>query len=199
MKEDKIEQLLEVIEHPEAYSDEALDKLFEDEEVRECYELYVTSEHAARSRKNIPTLGTNNSHLGNKTFPRWEYLTAAVVMSVIVLSGIAYATISSKRNNIQETEKAANVTSQTISDTQPSATILPKDTTLTFQNTELNMILETIATHYQMGVEYRNEHIRHIRLYTKWNTAEPLEQIVERLNGFEKVNITIDHNLLIAE
>ena len=44
-----------------------------------------------------------------------------------------------------------------------------------------------------------DEHIRHIRLYTKWHTTEPLEQMVERLNGFEKVNITIDHNLLIAE
>ena len=42
MKEDKIEQLLKAIEHPEAYSDEALERLFKDEEVKECYELYVS-------------------------------------------------------------------------------------------------------------------------------------------------------------
>ena len=198
MKEDKIEQMLEAIEHPEAYSDEALEILFEDEEVRECYELYVCSRQAASSRI-IPTLGINNSHTGKIVFPRWEYLAAAVVISAIVLSGIAYATIFSKRNHIQTTEKVSTVSSQTTTDTQSSTIVFPKDTTLVFQNTELNTILGTIATHYQMGVEYKNEPIRHIRLYTKWNTAEPLEQIVERLNGFEKVKITIDHNLIIAE
>ena len=124
---------------------------------------------------------------------------AAIVTAAIILSGIAYATIFSKKSHISETQQSVSVTSQTISDTQPSVTVLPKDTTLTFQNAELNTILGTIASHYQKDVEYRNEHIRHIRIYTKWNTAEPLEQIVERLNGFEKVTITIDHDLLIVE
>ena len=199
MKEDKIEQLLKAIEHPEAYSDEVLEKLFEDEEVRECYELYVSSEQATACRKIIPTLGIKHSHTGNKTFPRWEYLAAAVLISAVVLSGITYATIVFMNSHTQETPQPVTASSQTATPSLPAATIFPNDTTLTFQNAELKTILETVATHYQVRVEYRNEQVRHIRIYTKWNTAEPLEQMVERLNGFEKVNITLEHNLLIAE
>lgn len=199
MKADKIEQLLEAIEHPETYSDEALEKLFEDEEVKEYYELYITSEQAARSKGQVYRKETISLNGVNSQFTVRKLMFAAIVTAAIILSGIAYATIFSKKSHISETQQSVSVTSQTISDTQPSVTVLPKDTTLTFQNAELNTILGTIASHYQKDVEYRNEHIRHIRIYTKWNTAEPLEQIVERLNGFEKVTITIDHNLLIAE
>jgi hypothetical protein len=38
-----------------------------------------------------------------------------------------------------------------------------------------------------------------VRLYTKWNTAAPLSQIVERLNNFEKVNIRQTNKQIIAE
>lgn len=53
MKEDKIEQLLEAIEHPEAYSDEALEKLFADEEVREYYELYVSCQQTKGLKRAV--------------------------------------------------------------------------------------------------------------------------------------------------
>ena len=199
MKEDKIEQLLKAIEHPETYSDEALERLFEDDEVRECYELYISSEQAAMSKESVYHKETVSLKGINSQFTVRKLMVAALITAAIILSGIAYATIISKKNYISEAEKPVTVATQKVAHKQSSAIVLPKDTTLTFQNTELNTILSTIASHYQMDVEYRNEHIRHIRLYTKWNTAEPLEQIVERLNGFEKVTITIDHDLLIVE
>lgn len=196
MKEDKIEQLLEAIENPEAYSDEALKKLFEDEEVRECYELYVSCQQTRGSKRTVSQAETVRFLTGNNSFLLKKLFIAAIVLFAIILSGISYAMFFSKKSPVAETEKAA-ISSKATPATQ--ASVFTKDTTLTFQDTELNTILETVAPHYQVGVEYRNEHIRHIRLYTKWHTTEPLEQMVERLNGFEKVNITIDHNLLIAE
>jgi len=199
MKEDKIEQLLKAIEHPEAYSDEALERLFEDEEVKECYELYISFRQGIGRKQPVSSKKTMSFMPGNYQFSVRKLLIAAILIGAIILSGIAYATIFSKRNHTQEIENATVASSQTVTDKETSATILPKDTILTFQNAELNTILEKVATYYQVHVEYRNEHIRHIRLYTKWNTAETLEQIVERLNGFEKVNITMNDNLLIAE
>ena len=50
-----------------------------------------------------------------------------------------------------------------------------------------------------VSVEYRNEQSRHIRLYTKWDTAAPLQQIIELLNGFEKVSVRLIDNQIIAE
>lgn len=196
MKEDKIEQLLEAIEHPEAYSDEALERLFEDEEVRDCYELYVSCRQGKWSPKTVSTAETIVFNSRKYLFPVRKLIIAAIFIGAVILSGITYAMFFSEKSPAPKTEKAA-ISTQTAPAVQTS--VFTKDTTLTFQDMELNAILETVAPHYQVSVEYRNEHIRHIRLYTKWNTAEPLEQVVERLNGFEKVNITIDHNLLIAE
>lgn len=85
---------------------------------------------------------------------------------------------------------------------QPSAVnhqLSESDTIRTFENAELQQILGELADYYHLDVDYRNEQARHIRLYTKWNTAAPLSQMIERLNGFEKVSIRQTHNHLIAE
>lgn len=73
------------------------------------------------------------------------------------------------------------------------------DSIRTFENAELQQILGELADHYHLDVDYRNEQARHIRLYTKWNPAAPLSQMIERLNGFEKVSIRQAHNHIIAE
>ena len=41
MKEDRLEDLLRAMDHPEEYTEEALQQLLSDEENRECYELAV--------------------------------------------------------------------------------------------------------------------------------------------------------------
>ena len=73
------------------------------------------------------------------------------------------------------------------------------DAVRTFENAELQEILQELSDHYHVGVEFRNDQSRHIRLYTKWDTSAPLKQMIERLNGFEKVNIKLSNNQIIAE
>ena len=68
-----------------------------------------------------------------------------------------------------------------------------------FEDVELQQILQELSDHYHVGVEFRNEQSRHIRFYTKWDTTAPLKQIIERLNGFEKVSIQLTNNQIIAE
>jgi hypothetical protein len=64
---------------------------------------------------------------------------------------------------------------------------------------ELQDILTEVAAYYQLQTDYRHEQTRHIRFYVKWNKQEGVEPIVERLNLSEKVNITLDKNVLIVE
>ena len=73
------------------------------------------------------------------------------------------------------------------------------DAVRTFENAELQEILQELSDHYHVGVEFRNDQSRHIRLYTKWDTSAPLNLIIERLNGFEKVSIHVSNNHIIAE
>ena len=51
MKEDKIEQMLRAMEHPEEFTDEELETLFHDQEVRDCYEAAIKAEQAFASRR----------------------------------------------------------------------------------------------------------------------------------------------------
>ena len=77
-----------------------------------------------------------------------------------------------------------------------SSTVLQ---TVVFENAELEQILSELSDHYHVSVEYRNEEVRHLRLYTKWEPTAPLTEMLERINRFEKVNITLKEQQMVVE
>ena len=207
-----IEQLLKMTERPQDYTDEELQKLMSDPEMREYYELMVSAEagfalrkeknHGDRSRDSagqnhgpVPMILPMILSLGNR-FMR----IAAMFIVVLMLSGIAFAAYrlmagGNDKTPIQEVQ-TANPTQQagTLQQTQTDPNSIR-----TFENAELQQILQELSDYYHVSVEYRNEQSRHIRLYTKWDTAAPLQQIIELLNGFEKVSVRLIDNQIIAE
>ena len=84
-------------------------------------------------------------------------------------------------------------------DQQGGAQLSESDAIRTFENAELQQILQELSNHYHVGVVFRNEQARHVRLYTKWDTTAPLTTMIERLNGFEKVSIRLNKDQMIAE
>ena len=207
-----IEQLLKMTERPQDYTDEELQKLMSDPEMREYYELMVSAEagfalrkeknHGDRSRDSagqnhgpVPMILPMILSLGNR-FMR----IAAMFVGVLMLSGIAFAAYRlvvgiDDKSPIQEV-RTANPTQQAgalqQAQTNPASI-------RTFENAELQQILKELSDYYHVSVEYRNEQSRHIRLYTKWDTTAPLQQIIELLNGFEKVSVRLIDNQIIAE
>ena len=175
-----IEELLKMTERPQDYSDEELQQLMSDPDMRAYYELMVKAENGFALRKTKR----------DKARILWKI--AAMFIGIILLSGITFAAVHILRS--QETGDRSQ-------DAVVSAnTQLPEsDSIRTFENAELQQILGELADHYHLKVDYRNEQARHVRLYTKWNTAAPLSQMVERLNNFEKVSIRQSENQIIAE
>ena len=207
-----IEQLLKMTERPQDYTDEELQKLMSDPEMREYYELMVSAEagfalrkeknHGDRSRDSagqnhgpVPMILPMILSLGNR-FMR----IAAMFIGVLMLSGIAFAAyrlvVGGDSESPTQEVRTANPTQQagTLQQTQTDPTSIR-----TFENAELQQILQELSDYYHVSVEYRNEQSRHIRLYTKWDTAAPLQQIIELLNGFEKVSVRLIDNQIIAE
>ena len=84
-------------------------------------------------------------------------------------------------------------------DQQGGTQLSESDAIRTFENAELQQILQELSNHYHVGVVFRNEQARHVRLYTKWDTTAPLTTMIERLNGFEKVSIRLNKDQMIAE
>ncbi len=207
-----IEQLLKMTERPQDYTDEELQRLMSDPEMREYYELMVSAEagfalrkeknHGDRSRDSagqnhgpVPMILPMILSLGNR-FMR----IAAMFIVVLMLSGIAFAAyrlvVGGDSESPTQEVRTANSAHQagTLQQTQTDPTSIR-----TFENAELQQILQELSDYYHVSVEYRNEQSRHIRLYTKWDTAAPLQQIIELLNGFEKVSVRLIDNQIIAE
>ena len=201
-----IEQLLKMTERPQDYTDEELQKLMSDPEMREYYELMVSAEAGFALRReeshedrSCDSAGPNHRpmilSLGNR-FMR----IAAMFIGVLMLSGIAFAAY---RLVVGIDDKSPIQEVRTANPTQQAGTLQQAQTNpnsiRTFENAELQQILQELSDFYHVSVEYRNEQSRHIRLYTKWDTTAPLQQIIELLNGFEKVSVRLIDNQIIAE
>lgn len=192
MKEDKIEQMLRAMEHPEEFTDEELETLFQDQEVRDCYEAALKAEQAFAARRQQPEQQTKVVAMS----PRLWFRVAAAFIGLVMLSSIVYAIIIGTSAKTSPKEQVMNQPTKPLTEQVVS---LPADTTLIFENTELDSIVNRIAGHYHVDVDFRNVTASHLRLYTKWSPSEPLEQVVERLNAFEKVDIKIENHTLTIE
>jgi hypothetical protein len=203
---DKIRLLLEMHEHPENYTDEQLAAMLDDE----MLEQLAT---AKRAMTDIPEPDVDGEwqrfeqqHFAPVNNRRWLKV-AAMIAGVLMLSAFTYAAIhavrhSTNEKSIETTEKVAT-TSQTEASVGPrlgvadSATVAVEP--IVFDNLPLDQMLEKIAPHYSMQVEFRNEDARALRFYFVWQPDEALDAVLERLNLFESVNISKEGNTIVVE
>lgn len=128
---------------------------------------------------------------------------AAMIIGVLTLSGIVYATIRVAGNNAQSTQQPTAVVTcpqtSTISE-QPieladSTVVLP----VVFENAELGMILHEVAAFYQCEVVYKKEKTKRIRLFFTWDKKQSLDDVIETFNKFERFHIRQENQKLIVE
>lgn len=148
-----------------------------------------------------------------KLLPLWSPMRkVAAVAAVLVVSGITFAAIhlvtrshqpsdknntelvSSRKDSIQQVSapQKSNIEEKTDS---ASLAQLP----LVYENAELQNILTPIAGHFHLQVTYQNESARHIRLFLQLEKNMSLDDIIELMNHFEKVNIRHEGQTLIVE
>lgn len=126
---------------------------------------------------------------------------AAMFISILVLSGIAYAAIHivSQSRQTQQTEQTSVKVrhQQTITESQAA----PVDTlalTYVFENVPLDEIIKDIVLYYHKAADIKNEQAHNLRLYYKWDRTATIESVVDDLNNFNHVNISIEDNKLIV-
>ncbi len=236
MDSQKWDMLLDLLEHPEKYSETQKDELLGDEEVNELYQQLVETRQSldfAKSKEEMkmPSIDAEWEKLKEekqqkeemsqnaetqqttKSFPLWSPMRkVAAVAAVLVVSGITFAAIhlvtrshqasdkhntelvSSRKDSIQQVSAPhkSNIEEKTDS---ASLAQLP----LVYENAELQNILTPIAGHFHLQVTYQNESARHIRLFLQLEKNMSLDDIIELLNHFEKVNIRHEGQTLIVE
>ena len=241
MDSQKWDMLLDLLEHPEKYSETQKDELLGDEEVNELYQQLVETRQSldfgkSKEEMKLPSIDAEWEMLKEKMkqkaekqqedmkqnaetqptahqFPLWSPMRkVAAVAAVLVVSGITFAAIhlvtrshqasdkhntelvSSRKDSIQQVSapQKSNIEEKTDS---ASLAQLP----LVYENAELQNILTPIAGHFHLQVTYQNESARHIRLFLQLEKNMSLDDIIELMNHFEKVNIRHEGQTLIVE
>lgn len=236
MDSQKWDMLLDLLEHPEKYSETQKDELLGDEEVNELYQQLVETRQSldfakSKEKMKMPSIDAEWEKLKEekqqkeemnqnaetqqtaKLFPLWSPMRkVAAVAAVLVVSGITFAAIhlvtrshqpsdkyntelvASRKDSIQQfsAPQKSNIEEKTDS---ASLAQLP----LVYENAELQNILTPIAGHFHLQVTYQNESARHIRLFLQLEKNMSLDDIIELLNHFEKVNIRYEGQTLIVE
>ena len=248
MNSQKWDLLLNLLEHPEKYSETQKDELLGDEEVSELYQQLVETRQSldfakSKEKMKMPSIDAEWEKLKDemklkekkqlkeekqqkevmkqnaetqqtaKLLPLWSPMRkVAAVAAVLVVSGITFAAIhlvtrshQASDNNNTELVASQKDSIQQVSAPQKSNIEEKADSAslaqlpLVYENAELQNILTPIAGHFHLQVTYQNESARHIRLFLQLEKNMSLDDIIELMNHFEKVNIRHEGQTLIVE
>ena len=207
-QEDKLFRVLDATEHPEQYTDEELEELLRDEECAAYYRLMcdAASAYAEKPEESDAAIDAEwqrivsrqEHHRTVPLIPLALRKVAAVVMAVIVLSAVSYAAVRLIQGRQQpESESVAAV--QEVTEQSSALPSEAEDSIHIFQNAEFQEILSTVSAYYRLQTEYRREDTRRVRLYIKWNKMECVDSLLQRLNHFDKVQLTLSNDKIIVE
>ena len=217
--QDKIELLLDILEHPEKYSDEQLNSMLaEDEELAEMMEQLATTkramtkEEAEDEQLDIDVLWQEfeTEHELEFDEPETKRVSmplrkiAAMFIGVALTAGVAFAAIQIVRSVSKPAPEPTKIEAPAAPKAAQPDDEVPADTVVAvkpvvFDNVELAQIMAQIAAHYKAEVEIENEDAGAYRLYFEWNSQETLEHVVERLNRFESINIELNNNKMTVK
>ena len=179
-KEEQIRMLL----HPEKYTDEQLDQMLDE--------------------VNIPVPEANREWMRFKKMRSGSPILkiAASIIGVLMLSGISYATIAhfivtdekpkvaitERKPDVDKVEKASGM------EVRPT-----KKSPVEFNNVELQQIMKYVSDNYNIKVEFKNNDARTIRFYLQWEADNTLQEIIDKINHFEKVRLTLNEETITIE
>ena len=228
MTEDKrIEWLLELQDHPEQLTDEQMQQILADDEMRQLVQQLGIAKRAFKHdalKNDTPDVDAEWEKFAAKhaelldaleedkpKFPSSFFTLhslfqkiAASFIGVLLASGIAFAAIQIVRNI--STSKTQQPTTEQTADIEPVIS-LPADTIKAdtipvepyiFNNVPLDSMLTAIAAAHGVQVEFENEAARELRFHFVWKREDSLARVVEKLNTFEAVNIGMEDKTLVV-
>ena len=211
-KDEKRLMLFDMQEHPEKYTDEQMEHLLADEEVKE----FLRDLAMARMACKKATPKKVDVDKAWKEFSNGSYRNrmkiAASIVGIIFLSGVALAAVQNGWLNFSTSDKVVDnkvMTEQIVptntlaNDSLKAMTVEPTDSLdmkpVVFDNAELGTILMQMADFYHVKVEYMNANTQHVRLFFNWNKTKTLEQNMELLNAFDRIQIEYADGTLIVK
>ena len=206
--EDNIRKLMEMLDNPDAYSEQEIrDIIGQDDDTRETYRMMVEIKRSSRRSQNDRPVDTDaawkrfeQAHYQRRHSNAWMRVAAGFI-GLLFVSGISFAAITAVKHHNERRQAQEQPQTETVTTTN-AATVESEqsaDQPVVFTNTQLEQILTEIAAFYSVKVEYKNADVRSLRFYYEWNRKAGVESVIDDLNQFSKVNITLNNNKITVE
>ena len=210
-RDEKIQLLLDMQEHPEQFSEQALQTMLDDPEVRELMEATAQLKQAMMSdENNVNDVDAEwqrfaQTHLTEQKPERSWLKIAATFIGILMMSGIAFAAINIIRNfsnagiepqkTIQETTTANP--HQLPADTIKTDSIPPK--VVRYDEATLEQILTDMADYYGLTLKWKSEEAKTLRLFYIWNKQQSAVEAIRSMNSFEHIRLEMSDSILTAD
>ena len=155
----KTDLLFQMMEQPQAYTDQQWQEILSDEECRELYTLMAKTQSTFDAQKDIDdeAIDAEWKRLSASSNRSWLRV-AAIFIGVLMLSGITFAAIHIIHHStvIQEPQpeerpiKEQTVPTDTINSIVHSGPVL-------FDNVTLDSIAKDIAAYHHIGMDLQND------------------------------------------
>ena len=209
---DKTDRLLDALNNPEKYSSAEIEEMLQDPETKEILDLLDKTKSSLQSIP-VPDIEKEwnqfkvSSHYNRQSpvlrFSAFFSRKVAASVTIAILSitavaaivGISVSSLNNKESQLTEKEVASTtevIPNQEDSIKTPSDSPKQSFETVIFDNEPLESIMKQIGDFYGYKPEFNSENARSLRLYFKWNQASTIQEIVESLNNFEQIHLTIE-------
>lgn len=208
---ENIRQLLKMLDNPDVYTEQEIQNIINcDEDTRETYRLMVEAKRSSRQHQSNKPIDVDtawqkfNQKVLSSQYRYSKIKIAASFIGILLVSGITFAAIQIVRYtqlHTQKTEKVINTPKPTIItpiDTLTNDTIaVPQP--IIYDNIPLEKMLPEIAVHYNTKVMFVNNEVRQLRFRFMWNPQKGIDQVVNDLNQFERLTVTLKDNQITVK
>lgn len=197
---DKLDQLLDLTEHPDRYTSAQIDSMLSDPEMRDLYETLSATSSALHTgaRIDIDAEWENFSrrHRHARRSPRFRRNVAAII-TLFTISAFATGIGFTLLNDSSSPAANESVQPVTADLTDITGRVTPDDSVallpevIIFENQPLRVIISQIAASHNLKAGFSTPAAAGLRMYLKWETSTPVEEVIETLNTFEQIDIRL--------
>ena len=216
---EKYDKIIDLIDHPENYSEGEIVSILADDEMKEIYNTLSLADSSFKSGKELSKKEVEaewkkfflKDNIERKKFVRtgkWcrmrNYVAVALV-AVIALGAVAFEIGLNRSSETQDSRTPKdNIVNISVNEQKDGSSEAEKegevetDTIILFENESLEKILGRMSEFYGTRLKVDHPESMQIRLFLRWDPKSSREEIIRRLNNFEKINLTLDKDTIIV-
>ena len=191
----KTDLLFQMMEQPQAYTEQQWQEILSDEECRELYTLMAKTQSAFEAQKEIDdkTIDAEWKRLTVSTNRKW-FRVAAMSIGVLLISGIAIAAIHFIQSRSEQPKESVADTTSQLSTHNPQF----EENSVRFSNTPLDSVLSVVSAHYGHAICFRNDTLRQLRFTIGWDSVQPLSTFLNDVNEFEGLQLVDERDTIFV-